>query len=60
MQRIRLQRQFRKISGKPEKYGDSIYPAAEETSDIALNKDTIQENHSDVILCSDATECADF
>ena len=31
-----------------------------ETSDIALNKDTIQENHSDVILCSDATECADF
>ena len=28
--------------------------------DIALNKDTIQENHSDVILCSDATECADF
>ena len=31
-----------------------------ETSDITLNKDTIQENHSDVILCSDATECADF
>ena len=31
-----------------------------ETSDIALNKDTLQENHSDVILCSDATECADF
>ena len=31
-----------------------------ETSDIALNKDTIQENRSDVILCSDATECADF
>ena len=31
-----------------------------ETSDIALNKDTIQENHSDVILCSDATGCADF
>ena len=31
-----------------------------EASDIALNKDTIQENRSDVILCSDATECADF
>ena len=31
-----------------------------ETSDIASNKDIIQGNHSDVILCSDATECADF
>ena len=56
-----LAKQFRKTSGESLKNTEIPYIRLQrETSDIALNKDTMRENHSDVILCSDATECADF